>query len=108
RGEADAIRTCGTLRAGVSSVTFGPLRALDARFPLVSFWALQSLGTGIALRPLRALLPGVSLGPRWSLFSWISLLSLGTSGTDRSLFSSGTRRRYAGIHAADDPIPVGP
>ncbi|WP_438268659.1 hypothetical protein, partial [Intestinimonas butyriciproducens] len=66
---------------------------MDALFPLVSFWALQSLGTGIALRPLRALLPGVSLGPRWSLFSWISLLSLGTSGTDRSLFSSGTGRR---------------
>lgn len=42
-GEADAIRTCGTLRAGVSGVTFGPLRAL---------W------------------PGVSLGPRWSLFSF--------------------------------------
>ena len=34
RGEADAIRTCGTLRAGVSGVTFGPLRALWPRLAL--------------------------------------------------------------------------
>ncbi|WP_243898535.1 hypothetical protein [Intestinimonas butyriciproducens] len=34
RGEADAIRTCGTLRAGVSGVTFWPLRALWPRLAL--------------------------------------------------------------------------